>query len=125
MLEALALTGEHQQCEELSTRAEALCRAAGNSHALGYVRYGQGVLALQQGRVDNAVTLLEEAHALIKGALHQTLVLIALGRALAQRKTPEDIEHAKAVFQESLSLLEQMGDTRKAGLVRAELTALD
>ncbi len=51
-------------------------------------------------------------------------IIHTLAEALTRRGGEGDIERAKGKLQECLTLLEEMGDTRKADRVRAELTSL-
>ena len=54
----------------------------------------------------------------------QTNVLLILGRGFARRGYDGDRQRAQEALQESLSILEQMGDAWKAAQVSAELAAL-
>ncbi|MGH2669604.1 MAG: tetratricopeptide repeat protein, partial [bacterium] len=123
--EALARGGDYERCEALCARGEALSRAANSPSGLAGALYGRAVLALERGDPDQAVRLFDEILPLAKrvGPVFQAHVLRTLARALIRRGVPGDLERGKAVLQECLMLLEQMGDTRKAQQVRGELAA--
>ncbi|MGH8554826.1 MAG: tetratricopeptide repeat protein [Gammaproteobacteria bacterium] len=126
ILEALARGGDYERCEALCARGEALSRAANSPLGLAGALYGRAVLALERGDPDEAVTLFDEILPLAKrvGPVIQAHVLRTFARALTRRGAPGDFERAKAALQECLTLLDQMGDTRKAQQVRTELSSL-
>jgi hypothetical protein len=84
------------------------------------------MLALEREEADQAVKLLEEGLQFAKSTpvRIRARVLAALARALSTRRASGDIERGRKAFQDCLSLLDQMGDTRKAKQVRAELSSL-
>ncbi len=124
--EALARGGDHERCEALCVRGEELSRAAHSPQGLAGALYGRAVLALERGDPGEAVRLLDEVVPLVKrhGLVLHARTLHVLARALTRRGAPGDVERAKAVLQECLTLLDQMGDTRKAQQIRGELAAL-
>ncbi len=123
--EALARGGDYDRCEVLCARGEALSRAANSPPGLAAALFGRAVLALERGDPDEAVRLFDETLPVATrvGPVLQAHVLRTFARALTRRGAPGDLERAKAVLQECLTLLDQMGDTRKAEQVRAELAA--
>ncbi len=124
--EALARGGDYERCEALCARGEALCRATNSLPGLVGALYGRAVLALERDHPDKAVMQFDEVVPLAKQfrpILHAH-VLRTFARALTRRGAPGDLERAKAVLQECLTLLEQMGDTRKTQQVRTELSSL-
>jgi tetratricopeptide (TPR) repeat protein len=125
--EALARGGDYERCETYCARGEALSRAWRNPRGMAPVLRGRAILALERGDPDGAVRLLDESLPLAKqiGLLPHAYVLHTLAEALTRRGNRGDIERAKGVLQECLTLLEQMGFTRKAEQVRAQLAALN
>lgn len=124
--EALARGGDYERCEALCARGEALSRAANSPPGLASALYGRAVLALERGDPDEAVRLFDEILPPAKrvGPVLHAHVLRTFARALTRRGAPADVQRAKAVLQECLTLLDQMGDTRRAQPVRTELSAL-
>jgi len=123
ILEALARGGDHQQCEELSARADEVGRAAGSFLGAFMSTFGRGVSALEQGKLDDAVRLLEEAVPLAarRGPALHAHVLIVAAEAHRRRGGPGDTARGKELLQASLGLLDQMGDRRSADEMRKEL----
>ena len=79
---------------------------------------------MERGDPGAAVRLLDETLPLAKPVPFHASILEKLAQALARRGNPGNMERAKEALQECLTLLEQMGDTRKAEQVRADLGTL-
>ncbi len=123
--EGLARGGDFDRCEALCARAEGVSRAAKSPEGLAAALYGRAILAYERRNDDDAVQLLGEALPLMKSLrVFCAHMLRALAQAASRRGSEGDVERARGAFQECLSLLEAMGDTRKAEQVRAELTTL-
>jgi len=84
------------------------------------------MLALERDHPDKAVTLLEESLQMAQshGVPFRARILHRLAQALSKRRNHSDIERAKELLQQAMSLLNQMGDTRKAKQLREELGSL-
>ncbi len=125
--EALARGGDHQHCEEFCARGEALSRAANSPPGLAGALFGRAMLALERDDPKEAVERFEEclqlAHSV--GVPFRARVLHGFAQALSRRRSPGDLQRAKEALQQSLSLYDQMGDTRKAKQLRAELSSLN
>lgn len=123
--EGLARGGDLERCEALCARGEALSRGTHSPPGLAAALFGQGLLALERGDLDRAVERLDESLTLVKPLpVFYVRVLQTLAQALTRRRESGDTERAKETLRECLVLLEQMGDTRKAEQVRAELASL-
>lgn len=123
--EGLAQGGDYDRCEALCAKAEAVNRTAKSPQGLAASLYGRAVLAFELRNYAAAVQLLDEAIPLVKPLppLYAHM-LRRLAQVLSQPGAQGDIGRARAVFQECLRLLEQMGDARKAEQVRLELSTL-
>jgi tetratricopeptide (TPR) repeat protein len=124
VLEVLARAGEHERCARLAERAEQVARASGNRSGLRGALFGQGILALERGDVDRAVSRLQETLDHSQAHAARASTLWALARALARRGRKEDNELAHKSYAESVALFEKMEARRYAGLVRGEMAAL-
>jgi tetratricopeptide (TPR) repeat protein len=122
--EGLARGGDYQRCETLCAKGEALSRATKSPPGLAAALFGQAVLALERGDPDAAVRLLDETLPLAKPVPFHASILKKLAHALTRRGNPGDLGRAKETLRECLTLLEQMGDTRRAERVRVELASL-
>jgi predicted ATPase len=122
--EALVRTGEHERCRVLCERGEAVNRKAGSSRGFSGVRVGRAMLDLDQGDLEGAVRRLEEALSVIHYPLWRVHAMQRLAWAFQRRGREGDKGRAVATLRQTLALLDQMGDKRKAEQVRAEITAL-
>ncbi len=124
VVEALARGGDDEQAEILCARGAAIAEAGGLPLGSAFAAYGRGLVALGQGDAQAAVRFLDASHPMDALMQFRAYRLRALASALARRRAPGDVERARDTLQEALSLCEQMGESRKAEQVRAELTAL-
>ncbi len=82
-------------------------------------------MSLERGDAHEAVKQLEQSLPLAKPvAVLYAHIMRTFAEALTRRGGEGDIERAKGVLQECLTVLEEMGDTRKAEHVRAALASL-
>ncbi len=124
VLEGLARGGDYEKCEALCASAEALNRAAKSPQGLAEALFGRAALALERGDPDGAVRLLDEGLPLAKPLpLFYARILRKLAQALTQRANRGDLERAREVVQECLTLLKKIGDTRRAEQVHAEFAS--
>jgi len=125
VVEALARSGDYDQCEALCTTGETLGRTANCPVPQASALFGRGMVALGRGGPGEAVSLLEKALPLLKPLrLLEAHIQHRLAQALIQRGDRGDTERAREVLQQSLRLLEQMGDTHKANQVREKLESI-
>ena len=107
------------------TEAESVSRKVNSSLGLAAALFGRGILASKRGDFGHAIQHFDEASSLVP--LNKTFrarTLQFLARALTGRRGPGDLERARAVLQECLTLLEEMGDTRRAAAVQEEMGTL-
>jgi len=123
VVEALARGREHARCEALCAKADEIGRTAGSPPGLLVALFGRGASALEQGRHDDAVHLLEDAVPLAKdrGPVMHARLLRAAAEARGRRAAPGDAAQAHTHLTEALALLEGMGDVRGAEQARREL----
>jgi tetratricopeptide (TPR) repeat protein len=123
---ALARAGAHAECEALCAQVEVLSRNAKSPMGLASALLGRAELARQRGSLDEAITLFREdlPFAQQHGKVLYADVLHSLGQALMQRRQLDDINRAKEVLNESLKLLEQMGNAAKARQVQEIMQSL-
>ncbi len=125
VVEALARGGDHEWCEALCTKGEAVSRAAKSPIGLSGALYGLAVLALEKGDPDVSIRHLQEGLPLVERLpVLRSRVLQTLAEALIRRNAHGDSERAREALREGLTLLERMGDARKAEQVRTELGSL-
>ena len=126
VLEGLARGGALQRCEALCAKVEAVRGAVDTPYNRTSALLGRAAVALERGDREGGARLLEECllAAERSGPVLHAYVLRKLGRVLIERRGEGDLERARHTLQECLTLLEQMGDARKAEQVRAELRAL-
>jgi tetratricopeptide (TPR) repeat protein len=123
---ALARAGAYSECEALCAKVETLSRTAKSPMGLASALLGRAELSHQRGNLDEAIKLLSEdlPFAQQHGKVLHASVLHSLGQALMQRRQFNDINRAKEVLNESLMLLEQMGNARKVRQVQEALKSL-
>ncbi len=125
LAECFARAGDFQQCEALCARVEALSRVANNPWGQVGALYGRAIVRLERGDIHEAVRLLEQSLPLAKPVpVLYAQIIRTFAEALTRRGGEGDIKRAKGALQECLTVLEEMGDTRKAEHVRAALASL-
>ena len=125
VVEALARGGDHERCEALCTKGEAVSRAAKSPLGLSGALYGRAILALEKGNPDASIRHLQEGLPLVEQLpVLRSQILRAVAQAFIHRNADGDVERARETLRECLALLERMEDARKAEQVRAELGSL-
>lgn len=124
MWEALA-EGDLAGLDDRLTQAESVSRRVNSPVGLAAAMFGRGILAMKHNDFDRAIQHFDEASSLVP--LNKTFRARTLqfqARAMAGRRRPGDLQRARAVLQECLTLLEEMGDTHHAAAMREEAAAL-
>ncbi len=120
----LIKAGDHARVKMLIEKTEHRARSAGSRFGLWIALYGHGVLALEQGELDDAVAKCEEALQYATRSYARARTHQVLGAALAKRGGPGDVDRARVAYGESLAIFEKMERRRVAEQVRVELARL-